>query len=491
MPDLRNKQQIGAITWRGRVSCAFRGAGYDAGMLNLLALLDAKDVFYAVAGVAFLGLTVLPLLCRDRVLVSVPTIYVAVGALLGWWGLPFISPFTSKLTLAVVEHATELIVIVSIAGAGLSVDRPMGRKSWHHTWMLLGVAMPLTILGLVGLGVWWAGLPLASAVLLGACLAPTDPVLASSVQVDEPTEGEEDDVRVSLTTEAGLNDGLAFPFVYLALAMAAAAGGGGYLAEQGLGQGRWWWSWVGWDVGYRLAAGVIVGWLVGYLLSKFIFGKWGDAQQGGKNAGLVLLAGTFLSYGLTEALDGYGFLAVFVSARASRWFAREAEEGEERYTKMPHHFSDQFEKVLLALLLLWLGGWVGNGALADTRWPEVAVAAALIFLIRPAAGWLSLRPTAGSRLDHWSIASLGIRGLGSVFYLAYAMSHGEFRQIEAVWRIGLWAILISVVVHGIAAPRLMQKLEQQGGRRGGGAVGVRGKAEGKPPICRRSRTHVR
>ena len=441
-------------------------------MLDHLGTVDARDVFYAVAGLAFLGLTILPLICTSRLLLSVPTIYVGVGALLGWAGLPFISPLWNDLTLAVVEHTTELIVIVSIAGAGLSVDRPMGRKAWHHTWMLLGVAMPLTILGLVGLGWWWAGLPIAGAVLLGACLSPTDPVLARSVQVQGPNEGEEDDVRVSLTTEAGLNDGLAFPFVYLALAIAATpamvglegvgigeGGGGGGVGEGGAG--RAWWEWLYWDVGYRLTMGVGVGWLVGYLLSQFIFGQYGDAKQGGKNAGLVLLAGTFLSYGLTEAVDGYGFLAVFVSARANRWFAREAEHGDEGYTKMPHFFSDQFEKLLLALLLIWLGGWVGNGALAETRWPEVAVAGALILVVRPVAGWLSLRPTEGSRLDHWCIATLGIRGLGSVFYLAYAMSHGEFEQREAIWRIGLWAILFSIAIHGIAAPRLMARLEVQ------------------------------
>ncbi len=427
-------------------------------MLNLWPTLDARDVFYGVAGAAFLGLTVLPLMCTSRWLLSVPTIYVGVGVLLGWWGLPTIDPLEGgKLSLAVVEHTTELIVIISIAGAGLAVDRAMGRRAWHHTWMLLGVAMPLTILGLVGLGVWWAGMPWATAVLLGACLSPTDPVLARSVQVGGPTEGEEDDVRVSLTTEAGLNDGLAFPFVYLALAMAATpAMVGGIEGHGGAGE---WWGWLSWDVGYRLAMGIVAGWGVGYLMSRFVFGRYGDAQRGGENAGLVLLAGTFLAYGLTEAVDGYGFLAVFVSARASRWFAREADEGDEGYTRMPHYFSDQIEKVLLALLLIWLGTWVGRGALTGTEWGEVGVAVVLIAVIRPMAGWLALRPTAGSRLDHWCIATLGIRGLGSVFYLAYATSHGTFGQIESVWRIGLWAILISLVVHGVAAPRLMRRLE--------------------------------
>lgn len=413
--------------------------------------LDAKDVFYVIAGLAFVGFTVLPMLSSLRLL-SVPMIYVLVGAVLAWLGLPVIDPMVGDLSLAVVEHATELIVIVSIAGAGLAVDRPMGGRAWKHTWMLLVITMPLTILALAGAGFWLAGLPWATAVLLGACLAPTDPVLARSVQVDGPHQGEEDDVRVSLTTEAGLNDGLAFPVVYLALALAAVA--------QGSADGGWFWSWLGFDVLYRVVAAILIGACLGYLLSRFVFSRLGDAQRGGENAGLVLLAGVFLAYGLTEAVDGYGFLAVFVSARASRAFARG--NPEEKYVQKPHHFSDQFEKALLALLLIWLGGLVASGLFEDFRWVELFIAAGLVLVVRPIAGWAALWPTAGSRLDHLAIAGLGIRGLGTVFYIAYAQSHGTFEHIDSVWRIGIFAILISITIHGVLARLIMDRLAQQG-----------------------------
>ena len=105
-------------------------------------------------------------------------------------------------------------------GAGLKIDRRVGWRSWGLTWRLLAIAMPLTILLLSLLSHWLLGLGAAAAILLAASLAPTDPVLASDVQVGPPKSGEEDETRFALTSEAGLNDGLAFPFVMCALALA-------------------------------------------------------------------------------------------------------------------------------------------------------------------------------------------------------------------------------------------------------------------------------
>lgn len=188
---------------------------------NRMLVFDPKDVFYLIAGAAFFGLTVLPMMCGLR-LVSIPTMYVAAGMVLGTvtTGLPFIDPMSGEAIRLLVEHLTELIVIVALAGAGLAVDRIAGRAEWQHTWLLLIVVMPVTVALVAWTGMAFAGLSLAGAVLLGASLAPTDPVLARSVQVDGPNEGIEDDVRLSLTTEAGLNDGLAFPAVWLAIVLA-------------------------------------------------------------------------------------------------------------------------------------------------------------------------------------------------------------------------------------------------------------------------------
>ena len=146
---------------------------------------------------------------------------------------------------------------MSLFGAGLKLDRPVGRRAWGSTWRLLAIGMPVTIglMTLVGLA---AGLALGAALLVGAALSPTDPVLAADVQVGEPTTEEdtdhttvEDEVRFALTSEAGLNDGLAFPFVYAAIAVAAAGDRPG-MHEL--------WRWLAFDLVVRIAIGVVIGW---------------------------------------------------------------------------------------------------------------------------------------------------------------------------------------------------------------------------------------
>ena len=166
--------------------------------------------------------------------------------------------------------------------------------------------MPLTIALLAVLGHALLGLGAAAAMLLGASLAPTDPVLASDVQVGPPGEGLEDEVRFTLTSEAGLNDGLAFPFVNLAIALALA----GQTGEP------WLVKWLTVDVLWKLAAGLVAGWIVGRVLGWLTFRLPNRAKLSRTGDGFVALGITCLAYGLTEMVHGYGFLAVFVAALA-------------------------------------------------------------------------------------------------------------------------------------------------------------------------------
>lgn len=403
-----------------------------------------SDLIFALIGVGALLAGILPRALERRPL-SMPIAFLALGMIV--FALPLDLPKPDPLAHPVLaQHLTEVGVIVALMGAGLKIDRPLGGRRWASTWRLLMIAMPVTIAAMALLGWWWAGLVPAAALLLGAALAPTDPVLAADVQVGEPTDEEdsEDEVRFALTSEAGLNDGLAFPFVYAAIAMAAAAGG------------PWLGEWALQDVLYKGAAGVAGGLLVGKLLGRLFFRAQRDTLRLSRHSeGFLALAATFLTYGLVEVVGGYGFLAVFIAARA----IRSAERSHE-YHQVLHDFAEQIERLLTVLLLLLFGGAVVGGLLAPLTWPAALAGLALILVIRPLTGFLSLRGAPGYAAEHWVIGAFGIRGIGSFYYLAYATSHIAVPRAELLWATVGFVVFVSVVLHGIAATPVMRLLDR-------------------------------
>ncbi|WGH79356.1 cation:proton antiporter [Jannaschia ovalis] len=411
--------------------------------------LDARDIIYMVTGFALFGLTLQPALARYKIF-NLPLLYVLIGLGFGLFGTALLDPLGTSVETKVVEHAAELIVIIALAGAGLAIDTPATWRSWNPTWRLLIVAMPLTIAAVALMGHGWLGLGIPGALLLAAALAPTDPVLARSVQVAPPGQ-DEGVMELALTAEAGLNDGLAFPFVWLAI-HAATLGAAQMFAGE-----AWIWGWLGFDVLYRVAAGVLVGLGTGWALSRITFSRWGDGSRGAWNAVVVILSATLISYGVAEAVDGYGFLAVFLATRAGRSRTRGTDE--EGYEKYVHHGAEQLEAILLALLLLWLGVFIGSGALAGVTLAEIGFALALILVVRPLAGLLALAGIDCKGIERRKVAFFGIRGMGSVFYIAYAQTHADFADIDAVWRIATLTILVSIVIHGYAANLLLEEAE--------------------------------
>jgi NhaP-type Na+/H+ or K+/H+ antiporter len=373
---------------------------------------DVLDLTFALVGLGALMAALLPRMLANRPL-SMPIVFLGLGLAVFavFPDLPDPDPLAHP---AAAEHLTEIGVIVALMGAGLKLDRPLGLRSWSSTWRLLGIAMPLTIAASALLGWWWAGLVPAAALLLGSSLAPTDPVLASDVQVGEPgghAEGE-DEVRFALTSEAGLNDALAFPFVYAAIAMAAA----------GTGLAGWLGEWALQDVLVKLAGGVVGGIVVGRALGALFFRSRSEKWHLASHAeGFVALAATFLAYGLTEVAGGYGFLAVFLCARS----LRATERGHE-YHQVLHDFAEQIERLLTVLLLVLFGGAVARGLLDALTWQAVAVAIAVVLVVRPLCAWLALVGGRGSHGERAAISAFGIRGIGSFYYLAYATSQAAF-----------------------------------------------------------------
>ena len=422
----------------------------------------------ALAGVAFLVAAWAPAYTRRRPM-SLPMVLVVLGA--GVFALPGLPAIDPRDHLELTEHLTELGVIVALLGAGLKLDRRVGWRRWSTTWRLLSVAMLLTIAGTALLG-WLLGLAPATALLLGAVLAPTDPVLAADVQVGEPSvaEGEpaadepaadepeddepEDEVRFGLTSEAGLNDGLAFPFVYAAVALAVEGGTG------------WIGSWVVGDVLGRVTVGVVVGWAIGWILGRISFAPPGAlVALAEARDGFVALAATFVAYGVAELVHGYGFLAVFVAALA----LRDSERGHE-YHRVLHDFAGEVEQLLTIVLLTLLGGAAVTGMLAPLTWRGAATGLALIVVIRPVSAWISLRGSRATCRERRALSFFGIRGVGSVYYLAFALGKSPFRDSDELWATVIFTILASVVIHGVTATPVMDRLDRRRARRTGGAA---------------------
>jgi sodium/hydrogen antiporter len=416
------------------------------------------DLVYVVAGGSLLLAIVLPALL-DRWAVSAPMVLVAVGIVLGLTPLPDGMPLDPQENRAAIEHVTELAVLVALMGVGLAIDRPLELRKpaswrrWGTTWRLLAITMPLCIAGVALLG-WAAGLAPAAALLLGAVLAPTDPVLASDVQVAGPQTGdhevdEDDEVRFTLTSEAGLNDGLAFPFVYAAI----------LLATEGAVR-NWALEWIGFYLVGKVLLGVLAGLLVGRVLAYVAFRSASPSLRvAERGESLLALAALVTAYGVGEVAGGYGFLAVFVCAMTFR----SAERSHDYHAAM-HEVAERLERLLTLFVLLVLGIALTRGLLASLDWRGVAIGLSLIFVVRPVAGLIGLLPVGSLRPpltgpQRGAAAFFGVRGVGSIYYLAYAAGEADELGADWLWSTVGFTIVASVLVHGALASPVMRRVD--------------------------------
>ena len=407
-----------------------------------------------LAGLALLGTFLLPGLLRNRLL-SLPIIYVTFGYLVFNLPLelPLINPEDKQFDRQLMEYITEFIVIISLAGTGLKMKRIPGWETWSTGFYLLAIAMPLTIAA-IGVIAWgWIGLAPASAILLGAVLAPTDPVLAANVQVGPPKDdGKEDEVRFGLTLEAGLNDGLAFPFVYLAIALVAATDVTGALVT---------WAW--WDFGYRILMGTLMGFGFGKSLAwlfNYFSKRIADRHETEVEESFFVLAATLLTYSITELAEGYGFLAVFVAAVVSG----RQEEADVEVQQESYEAVDQVEQAVLGIFLIAFGGIIATGGLADLTWQGSVFGLVILLLIRPLSGLLAFLPSKLPFVEKLAISYFGIRGVGSLYYLAYAHNSDNFPEIDAIWSIVNFTVLVSIFLHGLSVKPVLSWVDARMGR---------------------------
>lgn len=399
-------------------------------------------VSITIIGLVALGMTYIPMLTK-KINISYSIVFLLFGIIVYSLldDLPWPDPLWQQDHAV---HLTELVVIVALMGTGIKIDHTFSFRRWKSPFRLVTVTMLLSIGAITALSMWVLAFDLPSAILLGAILAPTDPVLASDVQVGPPNEGENDDVRFSLTAEAGLNDGMAFPFTWLAITLALVGQTGDpWLSE-------WFWK----DLVYRLLSGVAVGFLLGRLLVYLFFVLPEKLDLIHVRDGLMAISATLIAYGFTELIGGYGFIAVFVTAITIRNY-----EMKHEYHRQLHQFTDQIERILLAVLLTLFGGSIVNGILDDLTWQMAWIGIAFVLLIRPISGLIGLIGIPFKFREKFAISFFGIKGIGSFFYLAFALDKAEFAQKQEIWSLTAFIVLTSIVMHGLTASIAMKKLK--------------------------------
>lgn len=394
-------------------------------------------------GVATLVMAWLPSLSK-KIKISYPIILLGVGAILFFLEIPLLwpDPFWPDTWLM---YISEIIVIISLMGAGLKIGNDYSWKNWKIPFRLIMITMPLCMLAVYFLGVHLLSLSFPAAILLAAALAPTDPVLAAEVQIEDMGKKENSlATQFSLTGEAGINDGIAFPFIFMAV----------LIAEAG--------SWANFDLSnwfldkflLKIVLGIGLGYLIGrsigYLLERL------PEIQGIKYPhSFVAISITLTTYGVTELLHGYGFLAVFVAALSIRY----EEKIHNRIEEKMHLFVEEIERFLLVIWLILFGGSILNGLLTYTDWRGVIFALLFLFLIRPLAGMIGMWDLKKPIAEKLATSFLGIRGIGSFFYLAWAFTQTDlFEEKVELYAVTALVVLFSIIIHGISAPRIMEIL---------------------------------
>jgi len=406
--------------------------------------MDLYIVLLTFIGLAAFGMAWMPAITR-KTGISYSIIYVCVGILI-YQFFPDVFPNPDPVTNNdQAMRLSEMVVIISLMGTGIKIDRPFSLKNWATPIKLIFIAMMICIAAAAFLGFKFLEFDLASAVLLGAVLAPTDPVLASDVQVGPPNAGRKSETRFSLTAEAGLNDGMAFPFTWLAIVLAVGAAGESNNLI----------NWFGYHLLYKLIIGLVVGYSLGKLVGYLVFRVSEKLKFLKTKDGFLAISLTLVVYGVTELLHGYGFVAVFISAFTLRHFEKNHDYHDEL-----HSFTDQAERLLVAVLLILFGGSLVGGILNALTWKMVVFSLVFLFIIRPVAAYISIAFSKFHIKEKLAISFFGIRGMGSVFYLAFAFKEMKFEYVRELWAIVAFTILISVIIHGITATPIMKHLKE-------------------------------
>lgn len=420
------------------------------------------DLWCVIIGGLFISMALVTSVLK-RLPLTTSILYMLAGMALGPLGFNLLNLNAVNQAHAL-ERITEVAVLVSLFTSGLKLRLPLNDPLWKLPLRLAFGSMILTVGLIAAIGVYGLGLSLGASVLLGAILSPTDPVLASDVQVEDVSD--RDRLRFSLTGEAGLNDGTAFPFVMLGL---------GLMGLHELGEGGWKWFVI--DVLWSIAAGLGIGAVCGTLVGNIVLYLRREHQEAVGLDDFLTLGLIAFSYGAALLSHSYGFLAVFAAGVALRATERRqigdksieevekavGDAGEDAVThpelapavmaKAILDFNEQLERIGEIAVVLLLGSMLSLKLVPSEAWWFVPL---LFCVVRPIATSIGLIGARVSKSQRRLVGWFGIRGIGSVYYLMYAITHGVPRDLA--WRLTsltFTVVAMSVLLHGISVTPLM------------------------------------
>ncbi|MUH37739.1 sodium:proton antiporter [Zobellia amurskyensis] len=394
----------------------------------------------------------LPLvLSRIKVSFTVPLLLI--GFIIYYIGVPINWP-SPIWNHKYVKTITEIIVIISLMGAGLKLGMRYSLAHWKNSLRLIVITMPFYILFLFLICHYLLGFDGASSLLIAAVCAPTDPVLAAEIQLkkDEMYDKRNTGMRYLLTSEAGLNDGMAFPFVYLAILWSQSTSFNNVDLTY----------WFGYYMVFKICGGIIIGSLLGFAFSYFIR-NLKSLQKNKVLSGFVGIGLAFLSFSLAELLDTYGFLSTFFTGLFAQYhFHKKLKQTDETSRINSNEdkqeillFNEKLEEFLIMVWTVLFGGFVASGILNFATWQGVVTALVTIIIIRPITGRIALMGTPFTESKKWAISSFGIKGVGSFFYLAFALHEGDFLSINEIYAFVSYVVVFSILIHGLTAPSVI------------------------------------
>lgn len=420
------------------------------------------EIWYLLIGTILISMALASTLIK-RLPLSSATLYLFIGVILGTINPQsiWLDPIKDAKTLEIVA---EIAVLISLFSAGLNLRLSVFDQRWWISVRLATISMVITIGLMMLAGMWLIGMSIGIALLLGAILAPTDPVLAADIGVESP--GDMDKLRLGLTGEAGMNDGAAFPFIMLALGLLGLHELGPY------GQ-----TWFIKDVLQATVAGIASGWLLGISVGHIVLKLRREHKEAVGLDEFIALGLLALSYGTALLLNGYGFLAVFFAGLALRRIEHkssgkklpedvlikmddDSDSAATHVEKAPAYmarevmtFNQQLERIAEVGVVLLIGGILSMGYFSVQG---LIMAVLLFVVIRPISVKIGLIGSSTSRIHGNLMSWFGIRGVGSIYYLSYAINHGLAPQsAKELINVVITVVACSIIVHGISATPLM------------------------------------